>query len=47
MQVATELDLLSVAVRNVLRAQARIPEQYRPEMGGGQSAVGWQSGVLS
>jgi hypothetical protein len=34
MQVATELDLLSVAVRNVLRAQARIPEQNRPEMGG-------------
>jgi hypothetical protein len=34
MQVATELDLLSVAVRNVLRAQARIPEQFRPEMGG-------------
>ena len=34
MQVATELDLLGVAVRNVLRAQARIPEQYRPEMGG-------------
>lgn len=34
MQVATELDLLSVAVRNVLRAQARIPEQRRPEMGG-------------
>jgi hypothetical protein len=34
MQVATELDLLSVAVRNVLRAQARIPEQHRPEMGG-------------
>lgn len=34
MQVATELDLLSVAVRNVLRAHARIPEQLRPEMGG-------------
>jgi hypothetical protein len=34
MQVATELDLLSVALRNVLRAQARIPEQHRPEMGG-------------
>lgn len=34
MQVATELDLLSVAIRNVLRAQARIPEQHRPEMGG-------------
>ena len=34
MQVATELDLLSVAVRNVIRAQARIPEQHRPEMGG-------------
>jgi hypothetical protein len=34
MQVATEFDLLSVAVRNVLRAQARIPEQHRPEMGG-------------
>jgi len=34
MQVATELNLLSVAVRNVLRAQARIPEQHRPEMGG-------------
>ncbi len=34
MQVATELDLLSVAVRNVLRVQERIPEQHRPEMGG-------------
>jgi hypothetical protein len=34
MQVATELDLLSVAVRNVLRVQARIPEQQRPQMGG-------------
>jgi hypothetical protein len=34
MQVATELDLLSVAVRNVLRAQKRIPEQHRPEIGG-------------
>lgn len=34
MQVATELDMLSVAIRNVLRAQARIPEQLRPEMGG-------------
>jgi hypothetical protein len=34
MQVATELDLLGVAVRNVLRAQARIPEHHRPEMGG-------------
>jgi hypothetical protein len=26
--------LLGVAVRNVLRAQARIPEHHRPEMGG-------------
>lgn len=34
MQVANELDLLSVAVRNVLRAQARIPEEQRPSMGG-------------
>lgn len=28
------LDLLGVAIRNVLRAQERIPEQQRPEMGG-------------
>lgn len=34
MQVANELDLLSVAVRNVLRAQERIPEEQRPAMGG-------------
>lgn len=34
MQVATELDLLSVAVRHVLRAQKRIPVQRRPEMVG-------------
>lgn len=29
MQVANELDLLSVAIRNVQRAQERIPEQQR------------------
>jgi hypothetical protein len=34
MQVANELDLLSVAIRNVLRAQERIPEQHRPQMSG-------------
>jgi hypothetical protein len=34
MQVGTELDLLGVALRNVLRAQARIPAGRRPEMGG-------------
>jgi hypothetical protein len=34
MQVANELDLLNVAIRNVLRAQARIPEQHRPKMAG-------------
>jgi hypothetical protein len=34
MEVASELDLLGVAVRNVLRAQARMPEHRRPEMGG-------------
>jgi hypothetical protein len=33
MQVANELDLLIVAVRNVLRAQERIPEWQRPSMG--------------
>jgi hypothetical protein len=33
MQVANELDLLIVAVRNVIRAQERIPEDRRPEMG--------------
>jgi hypothetical protein len=34
MQVANELDLLSVAVRNVLRAQDRMPPQQRPQMSG-------------
>lgn len=34
MQVATELDLFSVAVRNVLRAQARIPQPQRPALTG-------------
>lgn len=34
MQVANELDLLGVAVRNVLRAQERIPEGRRPSMTG-------------
>jgi hypothetical protein len=33
MQVANELDLLIVAIRNVLRAQDRIPKEVRPEMG--------------
>ncbi len=33
MQVANELDLLIVAIRNVLRAQTRIPKEVRPEMG--------------
>jgi hypothetical protein len=33
MQIANELDLLIVAVRNVLRAQRRIPEGRRTEMG--------------
>jgi hypothetical protein len=33
MQVANELDLLIVAIRNVLRAQSRIPTEVRPEMG--------------
>lgn len=33
MQVANELDLLIVAIRNVLRAKDRIPEDVRPEMG--------------
>jgi len=33
MQVGTELDLLAVAIRNVMRAQERIPEQRRPSMG--------------
>ena len=32
MQVATELDLLIVAVRNLLRAQARLPERLRTTM---------------
>lgn len=32
--VANELDLLAVAVRNVLRAQMRIPEEHRPAMTG-------------
>jgi hypothetical protein len=34
MQVANELDLLRVAIRNVLRAQERIPADRRPAMGG-------------
>lgn len=34
MQVANELDLLCVAVRNVLRAQDRIPTQQRPQLSG-------------
>jgi hypothetical protein len=34
MLVANELDLLAVAVRNVMRAQIRIPEARRPEMTG-------------
>jgi hypothetical protein len=34
MQVANELDLLSVAIRNVMRAQERIPVEMRPAMGG-------------
>lgn len=34
MQVANELDLLIVAIRNVLRAQERMPEEQRPAMGG-------------
>lgn len=34
MQSANELDLLAVAIRNVLRAQERIPAEQRPEMGG-------------
>ena len=33
MQVSSELDLLIVAVRNVLRAQDRLPEQVRTSMG--------------
>jgi hypothetical protein len=33
MQSVNELDLLAVAIRNVLRAQERIPERQRPEMG--------------
>jgi hypothetical protein len=33
MQVSSELDLLIVAVRNVLRAQDRLPEQVRTRMG--------------
>lgn len=33
MQVANELDLLIVAIRNVLRAQERIPEERRSGMG--------------
>lgn len=32
MQVSSELDLLTVAVRNVLRAQDRLPEQVRTSM---------------
>lgn len=34
MQSANELDLLAVAIRNVIRAQKRIPQEQRPEMGG-------------
>jgi hypothetical protein len=33
MQVSSELDLLIVALRNVLRAQDRVPEQVRTSMG--------------
>ena len=33
LQVSAELDLLIVAVRNVLRAQDRLPEQARTSMG--------------
>jgi len=34
MQSANELDLLAVAIRNVLRAQERIPSRQRQEMDG-------------
>lgn len=34
MQVANELNFLMIAVRNVLRAQERIPDEGRPVMGG-------------
>lgn len=33
MQIANELDLLIVAIRNVLRAQSRIPEESRTDIG--------------